>query len=105
MILFADTYYFNGTTSSASSGLPYIQLLTCKSFENGTGSDLPLNVLLFNEDGCPSGPDVTWVNDNFVLNNFLVALPQNGLPNAQFGSSQPLDLSLSHQVWCGKGAE
>jgi hypothetical protein len=50
-------YTIAGNSSEASSGLPYIQLLTCLSQAPTFDAKFPGSTLLFNEVGCPPS---TW---------------------------------------------
>lgn len=78
----ADTAIFvAGTTEAASTGLPYVQLLTCVSNEPSFNVSLPRGALFFNEVGCPPG----WHNARDLTGTLMVALPQNGSAYAFFG--------------------
>jgi len=66
-----------------SSGLPYIQLLTCVSQDPTFNSSFPPGTLLYNEVGCTNG----WNSTDDVAGRFVVALPENGVPGATFGTN------------------
>eukprot|EP00027_Filamoeba_sp_ATCC50430_P000325 CAMPEP_0168555594 /NCGR_PEP_ID=MMETSP0413-20121227/8422_1 /TAXON_ID=136452 /ORGANISM="Filamoeba nolandi, Strain NC-AS-23-1" /LENGTH=763 /DNA_ID=CAMNT_0008586463 /DNA_START=44 /DNA_END=2335 /DNA_ORIENTATION=- len=83
------TYQFTGTTFEASSGLPYIQLLTCRSIEDGTGLDLPLGIHLFFSNGyCSELPENLWQEaDSNVTGHWIISLPENGTVGTSFGGN------------------
>jgi hypothetical protein len=70
-----------GTTSSESSGLPYVQLLTCVNQQSTFDAVMPPGALLFHELKCPPG----WSMVELINGRFLVGLPSNGAPGASFG--------------------
>jgi len=76
--------FFDSTTNTTeiSSGLPYIQLLTCVSQETTFNSSFPAGILLFNEISCPPNYNITYESSG----RFIVGLPDNGIPGATFGS-------------------
>jgi len=74
-------YPVTGESSSASSGLPYVQLLTCVSQNATFDSKFPAETLLFNEVSCPPG----WNVSLEAAGRLLVALPNGGEPGATFG--------------------
>jgi len=52
-------YPVQGNSNVNSSGLPYIQLLTCVNQEPTFDSSLPSGAMLFNEIACPPG-ELIW---------------------------------------------
>ncbi len=85
-----------GESQSASSNIPYVQLLTCVSEEPTFNmSSMPQGALVYNAIACP--PD--WAPLYEVAGRFLVALPAGGLPGASFGGA-----SISPPSSSGKGA-
>lgn len=66
-----------------STGLPYVQLLTCVNQEPTFNQSLPADALAFSAISCPPGWDVV----NEVSGRFLVALPSGAQPGASFGGS------------------
>lgn len=93
------TYQVEGDSNEASSGLPYIQLLTCVYQNHTDAAVLPVETLLFNEVSC----DVGWNVTLDVAGRFLVALPEAGVPGIEFGAeSLPPDFSgnnnHTHQI-------
>mmetsp|Transcript_13854 Transcript_13854/g.19241 ORF Transcript_13854/g.19241 Transcript_13854/m.19241 type:complete len:752 (-) Transcript_13854:300-2555(-) len=83
------TYQFTGTTFEASSGLPYIQLLTCRSIEDGTGLDLPLGIHLFYSNGyCTDLPQSLWQDaGSNITGHWIIMLPENGTVASPFGGN------------------
>jgi len=77
------SYTTDADGDAASSGLPYIQLLTCVSQQPTFNSSFPPGTLLYNEVGCTNG----WNSTNDVAGRFVVALPENGVPGATFGTN------------------
>jgi len=75
------TYIISGNSSGVSSGLPYIQLLTCVSTAPTFSEAFPAEMYLFNEVGCPPG----WTAVYSSAGRFIVTLPENGVPGATFG--------------------
>jgi hypothetical protein len=71
------------TADSVSTGLPYVQLLTCVSQAPTFNQTLPQDALVFNQISCPPGWDVV----NEVSGRLLVGLPDNGSPGASFGGN------------------
>lgn len=71
------------TADSSSTGLPYVQLLTCVNQEPTFNHSFPADALTFTSISCPPGWDVV----NEVSGRFLVALPANGAPGASFGGN------------------
>ena len=72
-----------GTTSDATSGLPYIQLLTCMAVSDKQKISLPSGALLFNAQQCP--PE--WVVADRWKGRLLVGLPSGGVAGASWGGS------------------
>jgi len=79
----SGTYVSDADADTISSGLPYLQLLTCVSQIPTFNSSFPPGTLLYNEVSCNSG----WNATNDVAGRFLVALPENGVPGATFGTN------------------
>jgi len=79
----ANLYTIAGNFDEASSGLPYIQLLTCMNMDTTFDSDLPPATLLFNEIGCVAG----WNISLLASGRFVVANPNGGVAGAEFGAS------------------
>lgn len=77
----AVTLSVTGTTFNASSGLPYVQLLTCASRQATFNLTVPEGALAFNAFACPPG----WTVENAVAGRFLVALPANATGGASYG--------------------
>jgi len=75
------TYPVNRMTDPSSTGIPYIQLLTCTSQAQTFDSKLPSGTLLFNQIACTSG----WNVSIEAPGRFLVSLPQGAVPGASFG--------------------
>lgn len=71
----------SGNSDSASSNIPYVQLLTCQSTDYTFDLTLPAGALIFTEGKCPPG----WTTDLELAGRFLVSLPANGQPGAYFG--------------------
>lgn len=87
------------TTDSTSTGLPYVQLLTCVNQVPTFNHTFPADALTFSSINCPPGWDVV----NEVSGRFLVALPANGSPGASFGgdsipSASTANPSHNHHV-------
>jgi len=82
-------YTVSGTTSQASSGFPYIQLLTCRSNEDGTGLDLPLGIHLFYSNGyCTDLPQSLWQDaGSNITGHWIIMLPENGTVASPFGGN------------------
>lgn len=72
--------YLEGETSSDSTGLPYIQLLTCVSENTTFDSGFPAGALVYNTIMCPPGWDLAVE----LSGRMLVGLPAGAQP-AQFG--------------------
>ena len=72
-----------GTANDGSTGLPYVQLLTCVSQAPTFNQSLPEDALVFNQISCPPGWDVV----NEISGRLLVGLPPNGMPGASFGGN------------------
>lgn len=75
------TYVVTDTTSPSSSGIPYIQLLTCVSQNPTFNVDLPSNAYLFTQISCPPGYRISDV----LAGRYLVSLPYQGTPGAIYG--------------------
>jgi len=73
-----------GTTDSDSTGIPYIQLLTCMTEATTFNATMPTGAVVFSPAvGCQEG----WELADFVSGRFLVALPSGGQPGADFGGA------------------
>jgi len=79
----SGTSVITGVTNNATTGLPYIQLLTCVNQQQTFSSSFPSSTLLFNEVSCPPGWNVTLP----FAGRFPVALPTKGVPGATFGGA------------------
>jgi len=79
----AGTYNISGNGSLVSSGLPYIQLLTCVSQVPTFDSNFPPETMLFNEVSCPPN----WNSSIEAPGRFLVALPNGAEAGATFGGA------------------
>eukprot|EP00042_Codosiga_hollandica_P033405 m.222650 g.222650 ORF g.222650 m.222650 type:complete len:365 (-) comp54178_c0_seq8:112-1206(-) len=78
------TYPVSGQALSASTGLPYIQLLTCISTGFSTKITMPTNAYLMQtDDQCPQG----WELVTDISGRFIVALPEDGTAGASFGGA------------------
>jgi hypothetical protein len=90
----------SAVTDVTSAGVPYVQLLTCFSQNTTFNTSLPSGALLFSPLlGCMPG----WELASFVSGRYLVALPQNGLPGADFGGGSlppnaTSDVGTTHDV-------
>ena len=80
---YSSTRSSSGTTSAASSGLPYIQLLTCIADSNTQKTTLPSGALLFSTQQCPR----EWVVVHPWKGRLLVGLPSGGVAGASWGGS------------------
>ena len=83
----ADPANFTGTTSSASTGLPYVQLLVCVK-SAAPRPDLPpppagMMSFFSNISTCPSG----WTQVAVTQGRFLVGLPDQGVAAVTFGGN------------------
>lgn len=76
-----QTLTLAGTAETASTELPYVQLLTCVSQSPSFNVTLPLDAAVFSVISCPPG----WYDVSTVSGRMLVALPDDGLPGASFG--------------------
>lgn len=72
-----------GTSSEASTGLPYLQMLTCTNEEPTFEASMPPGALLFHELRCPPG----WSITDTIAGRMLASLPVGGMPGASFGGS------------------
>jgi len=79
----SGTYTSDAQGDPISSGLPYLQLLTCVSQTPTFNSSFPPGTLLYNEVSCNSG----WNPVNDIAGRFLVTLPQNATAGATFGTN------------------
>jgi len=70
-------------SDSSSTGLPYIQLLTCQSQELSFNTSLPFGAFMLREGPCTPG----WTQSFDSAGRFIVALPAGGSPGATFGSA------------------
>lgn len=89
----------DGTGGPASTGLPYVQLLTCVNSDPTFDANLPPGALLFNELACPPG----WSLVTTVNGRLLVSLPTDGVAGASFGgdslpSLHPVNPAHHHTV-------
>jgi len=76
-----QTYPISDVTSSVSSGLPYVQLLTCISQAPTFNVGLPSSAYIFTSVSCPPG----YVISEVLAGRYLVSLPNSGVPGAVFG--------------------
>jgi len=76
-------YTVTSTTSSNSTGIPYIQLLTCVSQNPTFDVGLPDDAYLFTEVSCPPG----WEISELLAGRFPLVLPESGTPGAIFGGA------------------
>jgi hypothetical protein len=79
----------SGTTKAASSGIPYVQLLTCVNQAQDFQGAFPGDGLVFTTNGCPK----RWVQNTAVAGRMPIALPSNATAGAVFGRSAPLKAS------------
>jgi len=70
-------------SDDSSTGLPYIQLLTCLAQEPTFQADFPPGALLFNEVLCPPG----WTATFESAGRFIVGRPKGGVPGTTFGAT------------------
>lgn len=83
----ADPANFTGTTESAATGLPYVQLLVCLK-SAAPLPDLPpppagMTIFFSNISACPSG----WTQTAVTQGRVLVGLPDQGVAAVTFGGS------------------
>lgn len=80
----AEAASFTATSNSASTGLPYVQLLACKKMANPEAGTIPLPAgmqLYFDAATCPSG----WKQAPATQGRFIVGLPNGAPPDVSFG--------------------
>ncbi len=80
------TVPLTGTSTSDSSGLPYLQLLICK--KTSTLPPVPGTIpsgamLFFDGDTCPDG----WTQAAISQGRHLVGLPDGGIPGVTYGGA------------------
>jgi len=75
------TYTVQGDAHIASSGIPYISLLTCVATAESFSTGLPSGTLLFNQISCTPG----WNISIEAAGRFLVSTPAGGTPGVSFG--------------------
>ena len=89
--MYQSTATASGTTSSSSAGIPYIQLLACRSTSASNKTLVPDRALVFHFCSCP----LQWEADHAYGGRLLVGLPSSGNAGAAFGSSTPFPSSSS----------
>lgn len=77
----SGTVRIQDVAQSTSTGLPYLQMLTCVSEVETFNTTLPQGALAFNSLKCPTG----WVLDMAHRGRMLVANPDGGEAGASFG--------------------
>lgn len=95
----SGTYTLSSALENASTGLPYIQLLTCVSSIPSFSTSMPDGSLLFNQVACPPGMNASLE----AAGRFPVALPVGGVPGATVGGDSlppgsTSDISHAHQM-------
>jgi hypothetical protein len=77
------TYTATGSSDAGATGLPYIQLLTCMSQAPTFNTTMPNGAVVLSPSiGCQTG----WELASYLSGRYLVALPENGQPGAEFGA-------------------
>jgi len=82
----AGTVTLSGAVDPASSGLPYVQLLSCKKLASAVpgASPLPAGLLMFFETtGCPDG----WQQAASTQGRLMVGLPAGAPADLPFGGA------------------
>jgi hypothetical protein len=92
-------YFIAGNASASSTGLPYIQILTCVNQQPTFAASMPPGALLFQELQCPPG----WTLVTTISGRLVVSLPDGAAPGATFGgnvlpSAAPVNPMHAHGV-------
>jgi hypothetical protein len=83
------------TAEAVSSGIPYIQVLTCQSVAPTFDSIVPRSALMYTSVSCPPGWDIALT----LSGRYLVALPEGGRAGAIFGGQSlppSADVVITH---------